>query len=411
MKLYHLADIHLGKIIYGRSMLDDQRDWIEKFLALCREGRPDAVLIAGDVYDRSAPSAEAVVLLDRMLTALSEMDIPALMVAGNHDSGRRLSFGHAMLAKQKVHIAGTAKAEVETVTFPDPDGFGPVTFYLIPYLFPEEISNLFEEESLRSYDAAMRKLLEAQDVDPACRNVVISHQNITANGAEAERGGSESMVGGIGQIDYSVFDRFDYAALGHIHSAYHVGRPAVRYAGTPLCYHLAESRQAEKGPIEVILGPKGTEPQIRTIPIEPLHKMRALTGTRKEIYDLLEKDPGRDEYIGITITDERITPESNAYLRGLLESRGSVLMELISTFYSFSGGAGAAEAVETKSLTALFTEFYRAQYGGIEPSDEEYALIKYTEELAQRKDPHASLDPKDVLKLLDFAKTAGGDGR
>ena len=161
----------------------------------------------------------------------------------------------------------------------------------------------------------------------------------------------------------------------------------------------------------MILGEKGSAPEIRVLPIRPLHRMRQLTGTRDEIYNLLRDDPGREEYIGIIITDERITPEISAYLRGLLESRGSVLMELISTFYSFagSGSAADAEAVESKSLSELFVDFYRAQYGGIEPSSEEFTLMQYADELAQRKDPHTVLDPKDVLKLLDYAKTMGGD--
>ena len=412
MKFYHLADLHFGKSVYGLSMLDDQRHWVERFLQICAEGRPDAVLIAGDVYDRAAPGGDAVELLDHMLTELAEARIPVLLIAGNHDSGQRLSFGRTMLARQHIHIAGTAKKELDRVTFPDPDGFGPVTFWLLPYTYPEQISLLLGEE-LRSYDQAVRHLLELQEPDPAARNVILSHQNVTVNGKEMERGGSESMVGGVGQIDFTAYDAFDYAALGHIHSAYPAGRPEVRYAGTPLCYHLAETRQQNRGFTEVVLGRKGDPPEIRRVGVEPLHRMRWLTGTRETIYDLLRDDPGREEYMGITITDQRITPEISAYLRQLLSARGSLLLELISTWSAFSGEAGSAEAqaVESKALEELFADLYEEQSGGTPPTDDEFALMQEAGELVRNGDPHQPADPKDVERLLKRAEEMGGGGR
>ena len=157
------------------------------------------------------------------------------------------------------------------------DEHGPVDFWLLPYLFPALAAEALGTE-LRDYDAAVRAVLAAQPLDPTRRNVLLAHQNVTAGGAEGERGGSESAVGGVGQVEYTAFDAFDYAALGHIHAGYPVGRPAVRYAGSPLCYHFNETKQAAKGPLLVELGAKGSPVTVTLLPIEPLHRLRVLEG-------------------------------------------------------------------------------------------------------------------------------------
>ena len=408
MKIYHLADLHFGKTIYGLSMLEDQRYWTDRFLDLCRDEKPDAVVIAGDVYDRASPSGDAVELRDRLLTQLAEQGIPVMMAAGNHDSGQRLAFGSTLLARQNIHIAGTISKEVSHVRMEDPDGHGPVTFWLLPYLYPEQVCAVLEEEGIRTYDEAIRTLLEKQPIDTAERNIIVSHQNVTSGGKEAERGGSESMVGGVGQIDCSAYDAFDYAALGHIHSSYPVGREEVRYAGTPLCYHFNETRQENKGVTEVVLGAKGQKPEIRSIPIQPLHRMRFLEGTREEIYDLLAEEGndrgeyiGRGEYLGIRVTDERITPAMAAYIRSVLKSRDSLLLELTSGYTAFAGAGemGAAET-ESKALEDLFSDLYTEQTGGEPPTDEEYAVMQYAGELIRRRDPHEPVPSEDIEQLL-----------
>ena len=410
MKIYHLADLHFGKSIYGLSMLDDQRYWTEQFLKLCKDNKPDAVMIAGDVYDRSAPSGDAVSLLDYMITELAEMDIPVLMIAGNHDSGQRLSFARSILNRQHIHIAGTVTKKMTSVRFDNPDGNGPVTFWLMPYTYPEQVSLILEDEEIHSYDQAIRKLIAAQDIDFNERNVILSHQNVTANGMEVERGGSESMVGGVGQIDYTAFDGFEYAALGHIHSSYLVGRKEVRYAGTPLCYHFEETRQKDKGLIQVILNEKGKDIEINPIAIEPLHRMRHLSGTKDEIYSLIQNDKNKGEYFGITITDQRITPEINTYLKSILSSRDSLLLELISTYTSFAnhGASADAKAVKERALEDLFSDLYIAQSGGNPPSEEEYEVMKYIGELVRNQDAHLPMDEADVTKILNKASKTGG---
>ncbi|MDE7428800.1 MAG: exonuclease SbcCD subunit D, partial [Lachnospiraceae bacterium] len=273
MKFLHLSDLHFGKSLYGVSLIDnkDQAYWAERFLEKVEEVQPDAIVIAGDIYDRSAPSGEAVELMDSLLTRLEQLQIPVMMISGNHDSGQKLAFAGDILAKQNVYIAGKPDKELCHVTVQEKDRSGEVTFWLMPYLFPAIVAQKLEDDSIGDYETAVRRLLEEQEIDFSKRNVLVAHQNITADGREAERGGSESMVGGVGQIDYRVFDGFDYVALGHIHSSYHVGRKGVRYAGSPLCYHFNETRQPQKGPLLVELGEKNTEVRVQPQIIEPLH--------------------------------------------------------------------------------------------------------------------------------------------
>lgn len=411
MKFYHLADLHFGKSIYGLSMLEDQRYFVDRFINYCKNDRPDAVVIAGDVYDRSAPSGDAVELLDYMLTTLSEMEIPVMLVAGNHDSGQRLSFGKTMFAKQNIHIAGTISKDMKHVTLENPDGNGPVNFWLLPYIYPELVSHVLEDEEIRTYEQSLRRLIEEQNIEQAERNVIVSHQNVVANGKEAERGGSESMVGGVGQIDYSAYNVFDYVALGHIHSSYSIGRDEVRYAGTPICYHLSETRQREKGFLEVVMGAKGEKVSVYPRGIEPLHKMRYLKDTKENIYRILENDSGRNEYIGITLTDVRTTPESSNYFRSLLAGRDSILLEFLSDYSAYTGRVTTAdrEAVSEKPLEDLFADLYTEQCGGTPPTDGEYELMQYVGEVARNQDPHLSLDMKDVERVLEKSRRIGGN--
>ncbi len=415
MRFFHIADLHIGKTIYGTSMVEngDQKFWIESFIELCREEKPDAVLIAGDVYDRSAPSGDAVMLLDHMLTELNKQEIPVFMIAGNHDSGQKLSFGSEILSKGNIHVAGIIEPEIRHFTIEDEDGNGPVTFWLMPYLFPEQVSHVLDDDTIRSYDSAVRELIAKQDIDFSARNVLIAHQNVTADGKEAERGGSESMVGGVGQIDFSAFDGFDYVALGHIHSAYPVGRQEVRYSGTPLCYHFEETRQSKKGPLLVELKEKGEAPVITLKEIRPLHKMRALSGTVDEIRNLLEVDDGKEEYVSITITDQRITPNISNHFREILISRGSILMELISTFSEFRtvSASASAKAVAEKPIEELFADLYKERRDDTPPDDDEYEIMKYVGEIVRNSDAHESIDSKTVENIIEFAaKIGGGEG-
>lgn len=412
MRFLHLADLHFGKSIHGVSLLEngDQGYWVDRFLELTDELSPDAVAIAGDVYDRSAPSGDAVQLLSRMLTALTERKIPVLMVAGNHDSVQRLSFVSSLLARQGLYISAplSDSSKLREVTLEDE--YGPVSFWLLPYSYPALIAQTLGEESLRDPDTAVRALLERQKLDPSRRNVLIAHQNVTAGGIEAIRGGSETMVGGVGQIDFSAFDGFDYVALGHIHAAYPVGRETVRYAGSPLCYHFDETRQPVKGPLLVELGGKGEQVQIRTCPLPPLHPMRELRGDYDALLASLAEER-RGEYLRIILTDRHVTPEIARFLRGLCEERGSVLMELCSEYEEFSGtfGAPSVHAVREKSVEELFADFYTERSGGEPPSEEDRKLLCFAGEQMRRAEERTAPSEREVEKLLQFLLEQEGD--
>ena len=315
MKFLHLADLHFGKSIHGVSLLEngDQPVWVQRFLDLAMDLAPDAVVIAGDVYDRAAPSGDAVALLDRFITGLADLDIPVLMVPGNHDSGQRMSFASRLLAKQQVHIASVLTKELTHVTLTDQDG--PVTFWLMPYVFPALVAQRLGDDSIRDYDTAVRRLLAAQKLDFSQRNVLVAHQNVVVNGQESVRGGSESMVGGVGQVDYHAFDGFDYVALGHIHGPQQVGRETVRYCGTPLKYSFSEAGH-HKSVTVVELGEKG-DVAVRTLPLVPRRDLVELRGTYQDLTlrDFYEGTGYPGCYVHITLTDEEDVPSAASKLR------------------------------------------------------------------------------------------------
>lgn len=405
MRFIHLADLHFGKTLHGVNLLEsgDQPHWVSCFLELAAQTQPDAVLIAGDVYDRSAPTAGAVALLSRLLTGLAELGISVLLVPGNHDSAQRLSFGRSLLAKQQLHIAPplTAPGRLSCVTLED--AYGPVDFWLMPYLFPALAGEALGTE-LRDYDAAVRAVLAAQPIDASRRNVVVAHQNVTVRGVECERGGSESMVGGVGQVDFTAFDCFDYAALGHIHAGYAVGRPAVRYAGSPLCYHFHETMQAQKGPLLVELGPKGNEPVLTLLPIPPLHPLRVLEGSYEALRAAEADRHAHGDYLKVTLTDQRITPALSDDLHSLFAAQGSLLMELTSTYQTMQhDGTLTTGALREQGLAELFSAFYAQKYSATAPDAAELALLDRAAELALCADLHQPPEAAQVDALLQEA--------
>ena len=405
MRFLHLADLHLGKSLHGISLLEsgDQADWVRRFLELSGELRPDAVLIAGDVYDRSSPSGDAVELLSALLSGLAGLGIPVLLTAGNHDSGQRLGFLKELLGKEGIHIAGTLPkgGKLSCVTLLDE--WGPVHFWLMPYVFPALVAQALEDESIRDYDTAVRRLLQAQDIDFSERNVLIAHQNVTANGEECERGGSETMVGGLGEVDFSAFDGFDYVALGHIHAAYPVGRESVRYAGSPLCYHFNETKQPPKGPVLVELGAQGDETEFQQLSIPALHPLREARGGWEELRETETARESRGEFLRIVLTDSRVTPEIGDFFRELARARDSRVLELVSEYNPFGTESSAVQDLGQKqSMEELFAQFYSERCGGEEPTEEDLALLGYAGERLRHRESSGASEQQDIAALLDF---------
>lgn len=409
MKIIHLADLHLGKTLHRVSLLEagDQPHWVDAFLRQCAEIRPDAVVMAGDIYDRGAPAAAAVELLSRLLTGLTDQGISVLLIPGNHDSPQRLAFGRELLARAGLHVAPPLTAPGTLTRVSLTDEFGPVDFWLMPYLFPALAAEALGTE-LRDYDAAVRAVLAAQPVDYSRRNVLVAHQNVTVGGTEPERGGSETMVGGVGQVDVTAFEGFDYVALGHIHAGYSLGRPSVRYAGSPLCYHFHETRQAEKGPLLVELGKKGAEPTVTLLPLEPLHRMRTASGSYEALRAAEAARTVGNEYVSLTLTDRRVSPEIAEDLRELLAAKGSLLLELSSSFQAEAGELGLPAAdLENMSLSALFSAFYTQRCRGVEPDEATRSLLRKAGELAERAELRLPPTDKEIDQLLELALREG----
>ncbi len=396
MRFLHIADLHFGKIMNEIPLAEaDQPYWIEQFMKTVDAVKPDAVVIAGDVYDRSSPSADAVVLLDRLLTELSEKNVNVIMTSGNHDSGQKLGFASEILKKSNIYISGVISSETGEIPHVKlKDEHGDVVFWIMPYIFPSLVNDILKSE-YRDYESACRALIEHQNIDWSVRNVMVAHQNVTRSGAEVERGGSESMVAGVGGIDYTTFEDFEYTALGHIHAAQYVGLPKIRYAGSPLCYHFDEAKFSVKGPVLVEIGEKGTETSTEIIPIEPLHKVKVLKGAYEDIVKELHSYSGKD-YLKAVITDQKITPDISEHLRELADSKGSFMLEINSTYgadHRISDTMKPGDFSTSVSLTDLFADFYSLQKNDVQPDEKDIELINLIQEF---------MDTKDVSEIADM---------
>lgn len=374
LKFFHLSDLHIGKQLHRYHMGAEQREILRQIVAMVREEQPEAVVIAGDIYDSPVPSAEAVSILDDFLTGLSESrpQPVVLMIAGNHDSAKRLDFASSILAKHKVHIAGMpptlAGESLKKVTLSD--AYGEVDFYLLPFVKPMYVRNLFPEETL-TYDLAVRRLLEREKIDRTRRNVLISHQFYTAGRKEPAACDSEvRLVGGIENVDTSVLEPFDYAALGHIHRPQKIGREEYRYCGTPLAYSASEAGE-EKSVTVVELAEKNLPVTMRKLPLVPLRKVRTLTGTLEDILAQVTEE-NRHDYVSITLTDEveAYQPKERleAYFDHILEIRiDNARTRQLLTFHE--------EEVERLSPYAAFCHFF-AEMNGRKMTEAEEELIR-----------------------------------
>ena len=353
MKLIHLSDLHIGKRVNEYLMLEDQTYILLKIREIVEEEQPDAVLIAGDVYDKSVPSAEAVQLLDEFLCALSEKGQQVFLISGNHDSPERLAFGGRLMEKSGIHMSPVYAGKVEPAAIKDK--FGEVRIYMLPFMKPAHVRRYFPEEQIESYTDAVRVAVKEMQVDTSIRNVIVTHQFVTG----AERSESEEIsVGGSDNVDVSVFDAFDYVALGHIHGPQKIGRETVRYCGTPLKYSFSEAHH-EKSVTVVELREKG-DVTVRTVPLLPLRDMREIKGTYEELTAKSYYEGTKtDDYLHITLTDEED-------IAGAVDKLSVIYPNLMKLDYDnkrtrMQQCVGEAEQVEEKSPLELFSELYEKQ--------------------------------------------------
>ncbi|MGN1019838.1 MAG: exonuclease SbcCD subunit D [Aristaeellaceae bacterium] len=354
MKLMHLSDLHLGKRLNEFSLHEDQAYILHQIIQMAREERPDGILIAGDLYDKPVPPAEAVGLLDRFLCDLADTGAQVFVISGNHDSAERLSFGAGLMQRSGVHIAPVYRGEVRPFTLEDE--YGPVDVYLLPFIKPVHVRACFPDEEIASYTDAMDCAIRHMNVDPGRRSVLVTHQFVTG-GVRCES--EEVSVGGADNVNAEVFAPFDYVALGHLHGAQSLGE-RIRYCGTPLKYSFSEARQ-HKSVTMVELGGKGSI-ALRTLPLTPLREMRELRGdymtlTSRAFYS----GQDTDAYLRLTLTDEEDVPDAAARLRVIYPNLMKLDYDNARTRAISDVSAGAAE--DDRSPAALFEEFYALQNG------------------------------------------------
>lgn len=360
MKLLHMSDLHIGKRMNGFSMLEDQRYILEQILGIAEQEKADGVILAGDIYDKAVPSAEAVQIFDWFLTQLAARGKKVFVVSGNHDSAERIAFGAQLMQGRDVFVSPVYDREIRKVTCRD--DFGELCIYLMPFIKPAVVRHAWremEEETepgaMETYQEAVQFVLENMEIDTAKRNILVAHQFVTG----AARCESENiLVGGLDNVDAELFYAFDYVALGHIHSPQHIGRETVRYCGTPLKYSFSEVEQI-KSVTMVNLREKG-DVAITPVPLTPLRDLCQYRGTymelmSKEFYEGLN----REDYVEITLTDEEDIPDGMQKLR----TRYPNLMRLSydNSRTRQNGTVEAAEQVEQKSEQELFGEFYEMQ--------------------------------------------------
>ena len=355
MKLFHLSDLHIGKRVNEFSMIEDQKYILKRILDLAEEEKPDGIILAGDIYDKQIPSAEAVQVFDEFITRLAGRAIPVFIISGNHDSAERLAFGGRLLNSRGIYLSPVYDGSVTKI--PLKDQYGTVWIHLLPFIRPSTVRHVFENEAdlVTDVQTAAETVIRHMEIDLKDRNILVAHQFVTgASRCESE----DVQVGGLDNIDAAVFTPFDYTALGHIHSPLNVGTDRVRYCGTPLKYSFSEVDQ-EKSITVVELEKKGT---VRTslLPLKPLRDMRKLRGTYLELTDRsFYRDMNREDYIQVTLTDEDDVPDGLQKLRVIYPNIMQLLYDNQRT--KTTQEVDAAQAVEKKTEMELFYEFYELQ--------------------------------------------------
>lgn len=371
MKLLHLGDLHIGKSVNDYSMIDDQRYILNQILSIIAEKKADVVVIAGDVYDKSIPSEEAVGLFHEFICQLADKQIKTYIISGNHDSDERLNFGSPLFETAGIYISSKYEGSLYRQTIED--DYGVLNIYLLPFVKASQVKHFFPEEEIDSYDKAVRVVLENAEIKKEERNILVGHQFVAGKSEEPKLGGSENAavqnVGTVEKIGTDCFDMFDYVALGHIHSPQKVGRDTVRYSGSPLKYSLSEIDNEKSVPI-VTIGVKG-EVDIELVRLRPVRDMRHLKGRMDQLLDKNNvHDP--DDYIYATLTDENPIPDAMTIIRQYypntlkLDYENSHTREM-KTF-------DLSKVAQEKSFQELISDFYHLIFG-CDMNDEEMKIM------------------------------------
>lgn len=378
MRLIHLSDLHIGKRVNEFSMLEDQEYILKEILGIIDDEQPDGVIIAGDVYDKSVPSEEAVKLLDSFLTSLAKRKRQVYIISGNHDSAAKLAFASSLIALSGIHISPVYDSTQIAMIgdglvrpYKLEDGKGQmVNIYMLPFVKPAMVRAVFPDEAdyIKDYTDACRVAVEHMDVDEKVTNILVAHQFVTG----AVRSESEENVGGLDNVDVSVFDSFDYVALGHIHGPQKVGRETVRYCGTPLKYSLSEANHTKS--VTVVDIPENKKIEIRTVPLVPMHELREVKGTFDELMDRRNYEgTAVDDYLYVVLTDEDDVPDALGKLRTVYPNVMKLGYDNTRTRVTQTIDDGAV--LEGKKPIDLFGELYEKQ-NNRQMSDEQREFVQ-----------------------------------
>ena len=355
MKLLHLADLHIGKRVNEFSMIEDQKYILTKILNIIDGEKPDAILIAGDVYDKSVPSSEAVEVLDKFINDIASRKIETFIISGNHDGAERLAFASKLIDTTGIHISPAYNGNIDAKTLNDE--YGSVNFYMLPFIKPINVKQIFKLEENISYSEAVKIAIEKMNIDKSQRNVLLSHQFVTG----AEECDSEDLsVGGTEGVSASVYEDFDYVALGHIHGPQRVSRNTIRYSGTPLKYSFSEVNHKKSVTI-VNIEEKGNV-TVSTIPLNAKRDLVELKGKYDELMDKSFYDKKNlDDYYHITLTDENDVVDAIFKL-------GKIYKNIMKLDYDNArtqsiGKLTAVNDVEHKQPIELIDDFYKKQNG------------------------------------------------
>ena len=360
MKFIHISDLHIGKRVNEKSLIDEQAHILNQICDITEAQRPDAVLIAGDVYDKAVPSGEAVLLFDDFLTRISSLCGHIFIISGNHDSAERMAFGARLMHRSGIHLSPIYNGSTVPVTLTDEHGV--IDFYMLPYIRPANVRHFMPDEEkgdIRSYDDAVRKAVEMMEVDPTRRNVLITHQFVTG----ALRSESEDVnVGGLDNVDASAFDIFDYTALGHLHRPQDCGDKRIRYSGSPLKYSFSEVNDSKTVTL-ITLGEKGSLER-EFIPLVPLHDWHDIRGSYDQLTarDFYNGKTWTEDFVRITLTDENDIPDAIGKLRTIYHNLMELRYDNKRTRAGHKVIEGASDA-RSKNPLELFSELYSKQNG------------------------------------------------
>ena len=376
MKLLHLSDLHLGKHLNEFSLIEDQKYILNRILEIIAEKNIDVVLIAGDIYDRTVPSEEAVNLLDYFLTELASMNRHVFAISGNHDSDDRLNFGRKLFTAKNIYINGRYDGTIPS--YDVEDEYGTVHFWLMPFVKASRVAHFYPDEDNSSYDKAFKTAISKCRINESERNVILTHQFVTGQ-SDPELSGSESAILNIGNIDKvssESFDPFDYVAMGHIHSGQMVGRETCRYSGTPLKYSIGDRdiKNDKTAPV-ITLGEKG-HIDIELVPLNPLRNVRHIRGNLK---DLISHAEDTEDFVYATLTDEETQHDAMARIQEVYPRTVRLDYDNRKTRALVSGESDFE--VEGKSFDDLMSDFYKL-INGTEPSEEEWKILREVAEEA-----------------------------